>query len=246
MKVIIIDDEPDCIAVLEKLLIRYCPQVEILGSTTYPLEGVEMVRLYKPSLLFLDIEMPMMNGFQLLDATGTAGMHVVFTTAYDQYAPRAFKYSALDYLLKPIEGIELKLAVEKAQSREEIHPGQLELARKHLRAVKGTAERIALPQPHGFTFIEIAHILYCEADDYYTKIFLLNGEIHLVGKTLSEIEALLEEHPFYRVHRQYLISTKHVKRYIKGDGNFAIMDNDRQIPIAKGRRDEFEHLFLKL
>ena len=247
MRALIIDDERPCVNVLSKLLTDYCPHVQIVGKTTVAIEGVALAREYKPDILFLDIEMPVLNGFQVLDEIRDSSFSLIFTTAYDRFAVKAIKYSAMDYLLKPIDVKELIAAVRKAEDKKRFDIQQLDLLRKQLYApMRTVSDKIALPYQHGFTFIEIDAIVLCEADNNYTKIFLNNGEIHLITKTLGDVEEILEEQHFFRTHRHYLINVKHIKRFVKNEGQYVIMQNDVNVPIARNRKDEFTQLFMRL
>jgi two-component system, LytTR family, response regulator len=247
MKALIIDDEVDCVGVLDKLLTKYCPSIQIVGMTSIAEEGILLANKHKPDLLFLDIEMPVKNGFQVLDELENVPNHLVFTTAYDRYAVQAIKYAAMDYLLKPIDAAELQQAVGKALQKQEIDLRQLDLLRKQLYAPqRNTSDRIALPYQHGYTFIDVSSIIFCEADNNYTKIYLTTGEMYLITKTLGDVEEVLDKDTFFRTHRQYLININHIKRYIKGDGSILVMTNDGNVPIARNRKDEFNLLFTKL
>jgi two-component system, LytTR family, response regulator len=247
MKAIIIDDERHCVNVLAKLITDYCPQVQIVAKTTDSTEGVALVREHQPDILFLDIEMPILNGFQVLDEISDLSFSLVFTTAYDSFAVKAFKYSALDYLLKPIDVKELINAVHKTVEKQAIDNRQLDLLRKQLYAPqRSMSDKIALPYQHGYTFIEIDTIVHCEADNNYTKVHLANNEIHLITKTLGDVEEILEGRSFFRPHRQFLLNLHHIKRIIKNEGTYAVMQNEVNIPIARNKKDEFILLFTKL
>lgn len=247
MKALIIDDERHCVNVLNKLLTDYCPQVHIIGKTTVATEGVELARFHKPDILFLDIEMPVLNGFQVLDEIGDIHCSLIFTTAYNSFAVKAIKYSALDYLLKPIDVKELIAAVHKASEKQAIDNRQLELLRKQFYAPQRSMnDKIALPYQHGYSFIEIDAIVLCEADNNYTKVYLSNKEVHLITKTLGDVEEILEGRSFFRTHRQYLINIKHIKRFIKNEGMYVVMQHDISVPIARNKKEEFTLLFTKL
>ena len=247
MKALIIDDERHCVNVLAKLLTDYCPQVQIVGKTTVATEGVTLAHQFKPDILFLDIEMPVLNGFQVLDEIGEIPFSLIFTTAYDSFAVKAIKYSALDYLLKPIDVKELIGAVHKVSEKQAIDNRQLDLLRKQLYSPqRNMSDKIALPYHHGYTFIEIDAIVVCEADNNYTKIYLHNKEVHLITKTLGDVENILEGHTFFRTHRHYLINFNHIKRFIKNEGLYVVMQNDMNVPIARNKKDEFALLFMKL
>ena len=193
MRAIIIDDEPDNVRLLALQLARHCPQVDVVGQFTDSTDGLRAIQTLRPGLVFLDIEMPLMNGFQLLERVGALTFHVVFVTAYDQYAVRAFRFSALDYLLKPIDTVDLTATVRRAENTARISPQQLELMQQYypMRAPSGgsagspqpdSPRRIALPHANGLVFVDTKQIMYCEADSNYTKFQLENGDMYLVSK----------------------------------------------------------------
>jgi two-component system, LytTR family, response regulator len=249
MKAIIIDDELDCVSVLAKMLSRHCPQVQIVFTTSNSTEGLAAIRSEAPDLLFLDIEMPVLNGFQLLDELDEIPFQLVFTTAYDSYAVRAIKYSALDYLLKPIDATELIAAVSKSEQRTKIDRRQLDILQRQANTAGQNfmSDKIALPYQHGYTFIELGQIISCESDGSYTKVALVNGENYLITKTLGDVEEILTGRQlFFRVHRQFLINMNCIKRFIRTDGAYLVMQNDQNVPIARNRKEEFVQLFLHL
>lgn len=248
LSTIIIDDEPDCVAVVEMLLKLHCPHIDILASTTKSTEGVALIRALKPDIVFLDIEMPVLNGFQLLDEIGVVNFQLIFTTAYDRYAVQAFRYSAIDYLLKPIDPQELTVAIEKAEHKQAVDHRQLELLRHQLYAPNpSVGDKIALPYAHGYIIVEVAQIVYCESSGSYTKVVLASGEVHLITRSLGEVEETLESNgSFFRIHRQFFINLKHTKRIVKSDGGSVTMHGNIEVPIARNRREEFVKLFTRL
>ena len=171
------------------------------------------------------------NGFQLMEKVGEVTFHVVFITAYDKYAVRAFRFSALDYLLKPVDTIDLVAAVKKAEELNKINPQQLDLLRQYYAAgIANTPKRIALPYSKGVGFVEVNEIIYCESDSNYTRCHLKNGEQYLVSKTLGDIQDMLESLDFVRVHRQYLVNLSHIQKLVKGEGTYLILSNGIKIP----------------
>ncbi|MCY7352616.1 MAG: LytTR family DNA-binding domain-containing protein [Cytophagaceae bacterium] len=235
MNAILIDDEPDSLRLLALQLAQYCPQVQVLGQTTSSEEGLKLLKKLEPDLLFLDIEMPRMNGFQLLEQLEEIPAGLVFVTAYDAFALKAFRFSALDYLLKPVDSEELKAAVRKAERR--LRPGArpLDLLRSQL---AGTApSKLAVPHQNGMVFVELKEILYAESDSNYTKLVLTDGRHYLLTKTLRDVQDVLEERNFLRVHRQYLVNLDHIQRYVKGEGNYLVLTNGASIPVARQQKD---------
>jgi len=237
---IIVDDEPNALAVLQKLLELHCPEVKVLASLTSSIEAFEKIKSMRPDIVFLDIEMPQMNGFQLLSKLGEIKFHLIFTTAYDQFAVKAFRFNALDYLLKPVDPAELKKAVHKASEQSKILPQQLE----HISELLHESEkghhptRIAFPHAKGYRFITLADIIYCESESNYTILHLAGEPKLTVCKTLGEIEDLLTHTHFLRIHRSYLVNTERIKEFIKSDGGYLIMENKFEIPVSRNKRDE--------
>ena len=212
MRALIIDDEPDNVRLLALQLARHCPQVEVVGQFTDSTDGLRAIQTLRPGLVFLDIEMPIMNGFQLLEKVGEITFHIVFVTAYDQYAVRAFRFSALDYLLKPIDTIDLIATIKRAENTARINPQQLELMRQYYPSgslvSKGPSSfgRIALPHASGMVFVDVKQIVYCEADSNYTRFYIESGEQYMIAKTLGDVQEVLETRDFVRVHRQYIVN----------------------------------------
>jgi len=230
------------VCVLHLQLTKHCPEVYIVGETCNAEEGLAMILKSPPDLLFLDIEMPRLNGFDLLEKIGGISFQIVFTTAYDRYAVRAFKYSALDYLLKPIDHLELKATVEKATHKERIVQQQIDVLRQQLFSPKKTT-KMALPQLNGFIIADVEQIILCESDSNYTRFFMINGEQYLICRTLGEVESLLEGFTFFRPHKQFLVNTEAIKRVIREDGTHLEMSNGRQIPVSRQKLDAMKNIF---
>lgn len=239
LKAVIIDDEPDNVKLLALQLKMYCPQVQVLAECIESEDGYLKIKELQPDLVFLDIEMPVMNGFQLLEKIGNIQFSLVFVTAYDQFAVKAFRFSALDYLLKPIDGKDLKAAVEKAEKRTWPQAQQLSLLKQQLQnGERMLPDKIALPYQNGVIFAEIKNVIYCESDNNYTRIHTIDGNKYMVAKTLGDIQEVLEERNFLRVHRQYLINLNHIKKYVRGEGNYVILSNNQSIPVARNQKDK--------
>lgn len=244
LKAIIIDDEPDCVKLLALQLKMYCPNVLVVAECTDTENALLKVKELNPDIVFLDIEMPVMNGFQLLEKLGHIHFSLVFVTAYDQFAVKAFRFSALDYLLKPIDGKDLKAAVAKAEQRHWPEKQQLSLLKQQLNNnEKNLPDKIALPYQNGVTFTEIKNIIYCESENNYTRFFTTDGNQHMVAKTLGDIQEVLEERNFLRVHRQYLVNLDHIKKYVRGEGNYLIMSNNQSIPVARNQKERLIEKF---
>lgn len=246
-KAIIIDDEPDSVRLLSLELERHCPEVQVVASTTDSSSGLHILRSLKPDLLFLDIEMPVMNGFEVLEQAGDLSFQVIFTTAYDHFAVKAFRFSALDYLVKPIDPDNLKVAVGKAQHKTGIDQEQMDLLRRQLfQSNTPIPEKIAFPKRHGYLFVELKKILYCESDGNYTKIVLDNNETHLVTQNIGEVESTLADIGFYRVHKQYLVHLRRIREFHKNEGTYLIMENGTSVPVARNRIEDFKRQIMKI
>jgi two-component system, LytTR family, response regulator len=246
MKAIIIDDEPDAVEALHLTLMEICPEVAVAGKYTDPVKGLSAIRDQKPDLVFLDIEMPVLNGFQLLEELGDISFSLIFSTAYDRFAVKAFRYSAIDYLLKPVNPDELRKAVDKAAEKQRIDKIQIDLLRQQLYAPDTKRfDRIALPYAHGYTFVEIADVMYCESDSSYTKFFLSTGEMYLITKTLGDVEEMLSGGDFFRIHKQFLVNMRNIRSYIRGDGGYVVMPNKVNIPVSRIKKEEFTELFTR-
>lgn len=245
MKAILIDDELDAVEALHLTLLDVCPEVAVAGKYTDPEKGLAAIRTQKPDILFLDIEMPVLNGFQLLEELGDLSFALVFTTAYDRFAVKAFRFSAIDYLLKPVNPEELRRAVDKIAEKQRIERAQLDLLRQQLYAPADARrfDKIALPYTHGYTFVELADVMYCESDSSYTKFFLTSGEMYLITKTLGDVESMLTGSDFFRIHKQFLVNMHHIRNYVRGDGGYVVMPNKVNIPVSRVKKDAFTEQF---
>jgi two-component system, LytTR family, response regulator len=242
LKVILIDDEPDCVRLLARELSTHCPTVQVVGQTSSSEEGLRLIQVLNPDLVFLDIEMPRLNGFQLLEKLGDIAFGLVFVTAYNEFAVKAFRFSALDYLLKPVDSTELQQAVAKAMSRQRVDNRQLDMLRTQLHT-RHLADKIAVPYQNGLLFLPVKEILYCEADNNYTRIKATQNRHFLLTKTLRDVQEVLEEQGFVRVHRQYLVNIEQIKLLMKGEGTYLIMNNDMSIPVARNQKDKLMQQF---
>ena len=244
MKAIILDDEPDCVKLLALQLKMSCPQIDVIAECTDSIDGLKKIQDLVPDIVFMDIEMPRMNGFQVLEAIGDINFSLVFVTAYDKFAVKAFRYSAIDYLLKPIDTKELQECVRKIEKQKKIDQRQIDLLKTQYSYPRKTLpDKIALPFQNGVSFVQITDIIYCEADNNYTKFYLKNGQVTLISKTLRDIQETLEERNFLRVHRQFLVNLDQISRYVKGEGNYLIMSNDTTVPVARNQKDKLIERF---
>src|SRR5436190_23020020 len=216
IKAIIIDDEMHCRKTLGILIKEYCPDMQVIEQCDDSESGVEAIKKGKPDLVFLDIEMPHMNGFEMLEQFSEIPFAVIFTTGYDQYAIKAFRFSALDYLLKPIDHEELKKAVQKV-SQQVLYPlpQQLEILLQKIRHQPSAINKIALPTMEGLQMIPVDSIISCASDRNYTAVLLKSKQKIIVSKILKEIEEMLEDHSFLRVHHSYIVNLNEISRYVK-------------------------------
>jgi two-component system LytT family response regulator len=246
IKAIIIDDEEGARITLNALLTDFCQDVQVLELCSNVPDGVRAINRLNPDVVFLDIEMPDYNGFELPEFFREINFEIVFVTAYSQYAIKAFEVSAIDYLLKPVEIGQLQNAIEKvkikAGNRDIIH--RLELMKETYKGEE--VRKIALPMSDGLIFVETADILYFEADRVYTHVFLRNGSRLTVSKPLRTFEEVLQEKPtFYRPHRSYLINLNCMTRYQRGDGMITL-ENGQLIGISREKKQEFEQVLRDL
>lgn len=247
IRCILVDDEKNALEMMEWLLKTYCPNVEIMAMCNSAEQGIEAIHKFKPDVVFLDIEMPRMNGFDMLEKFDKLFFDVVFCTAYDQFAIKAFKYSALNYLLKPVDPDDLKATIERIEERKAIPTKeQFDLLLQNInQPAKSTPQRIALTTNDGMIFVPTSDIIYCEAESNYTKVVLQGGKKIVVSKVLKDIDEALSGPDFCRVHSSFLINVNRIKKYVRGDGGYLIMDDDANISISRNRRQEFMDLFSK-
>ncbi len=242
MDAIIIDDEKHCRHVLTLLLSRHCPEVNVVAECSDGITALQAISQLQPQLLFLDIEMPGMNGFELLEKCNDIEFAVIFTTAYNEYAIQAIRHSALDYLLKPVDKNELIQAVFKAQKQCNKDSGNIEKLMGLLRERK-SHEPVALSTMGGLIIINTDDLLYCESDGPYTNFIFIEQKPILISKTLKEVEEVLVSRNFLRVHNSFLINMKYVKKYLNGNGGDVVMNNGKVIPVSRGKKAFFlEHL----
>lgn len=242
IKAILIDDEKHSIETLKWKLENYCPEVEVIASFSDPVKGLEFLKTTPPDILFLDIEMPMLNGFDILEELGEVAFDVIFTTAYDDFGIQAIKFSALDYLLKPIQNQELKKAVDKFAKRtgpKKITSTQLEVLFKNIKEEEnGKPGKIALSTKESIEFVNPADIIVCSSDSNYTLVYLADGRKKLLSKTLKEFDELLSPLNFYRPHHSHLVNLAHVKEYIRADGGYLVMSNKMNIPVSRNKKED--------
>ena len=245
IKAIIIDDEVHCLKALSMLLEEHCPDVQLLEKCASARKGLEAIEKLQPELVFLDIEMPVMNGFELLEQLTEIPFAIIFTTSYDQYAIKAFRFSALDYLLKPIDPSELVSAVRKV--KEQHHYPIVEQFQILLKQIKGKTtglNKIAVPTSEGFELIPADEVIYFEASDNYTHLFRKNKSKVVARRTLKEMEEQLQDFSFFiRVHHSYLVNLNEVTKYVRGEGGYLVMNDGSTVNESRSRKEALMKFF---
>jgi len=247
IRTVLVDDEADSIGVLKNLLGTHCSEVNIVGEADSVEGALQVIGKRMPDLLFLDIGLNNENGFDLLNRLEPGTVQVIFVTAWDTHAIQAFKYSAVDYLLKPVDGDELRKAVDRV-SRKSLEKGaeeSLKVLLDNISTLKIVQQKMAVPTMNGLTFIFLQDILRLEAKSNYTDIYLTSGERIVATRTIKEYENLLPESIFYRIHNSHIVNLNKVKNYQKGRGGFLVMEDGSTVEVAFRRREEFLRRVLK-
>jgi two-component system, LytTR family, response regulator len=235
---IIVDDEPYSCESLATLIERYCPDIKLLDICYSGADALKAIHEQAPTILFLDIEMPGMNGFEMLQKLPSINFSIIFTTSYDQYALKAIRFSALDYLLKPVDREDLQIAVQKAiQNAEHSLPQQIEILLQKLNHPTIPVNKIAIPTMEGLQMLFVENIIRCSSDSNYTTLHLKNKQKITASRTLKEIEEMLDDYSFLRVHHSYIINLNEIEKYIKGDGGYLIMSDGSNIDVSRSRKD---------
>ncbi|MGB8191965.1 MAG: LytTR family DNA-binding domain-containing protein [Chitinophagaceae bacterium] len=245
IKAIIVDDEPKNRKILRSLLSEFCPEVVVENEAGSAAEAVPIIQAARPDIVFLDIEMPYGNGFDLLDMLMPVNFEIIFITAFDEYTMKAFKYSALDYLLKPVNIQELQEAVEKASKKVHLKNINQQLANllQNMRQQQATIPKLAMPTQDGFMFIALQDIIRIEAKGNYTHIYCSDGQKHVSSRTIKQYEELLPPRQFFRVHNSHIINLNFIKKYHKGRGGQVEMSDGALLEVATRRKDDFLDLF---
>jgi two-component system LytT family response regulator len=243
LRTVIIDDESKGRKALRNLLTKYCSNVTILAEGENVKDGLEKIRDYQPNLIFLDIQMPDGTGFDLLEQVKSTDFQVIFVTAFDQYAVRAFKCSAIDYILKPIDPDQLIEAVKKVENNNRFD--ELEKKLEVLATNRKNVEKLAVPTSNGVRLVKIQNIVRCESESNYTTFFMESGEKIVVTKTLKEYDEILNEMRFYRVHQSHLVNLEFVDSYVNRDGGYVIMEDGSQVEISRRKKEKFLEILLK-
>ena len=241
IKAIIVDDELGARESLSKMLEKNCKQIEIVAKVDSMLSAFEAITNKEPDLVFLDIEMPNGNAFDLLEKFKTINFNIIFTTAYDHYAIKAIKFSAIDYILKPIDPEELITAVKRFEDR----AGQKATLDKQFKTLlsnvrpENKLKKVGIPDDDGLIFINLSDIIRCDSDGNYTFFILTSGKKIIASRTLGEYEQMFADDNFFRIHRSHLINLEHVKKYIKGEGGYVVMSDNSQVEVSRRNKTDF-------
>jgi two-component system, LytTR family, response regulator len=245
LKAILVDDEPSSLQNLQQKIIEFCPDIKIVSTAQKPEEAIFLIRHHNPDVIFLDIEMPRMSGFRLLEELQDVHAEIIFTTAYNHYAIDAIRISAFDYLVKPISVEDLQntanrlMLQHKRQTQE-----KLNILKKSLQENKSQEDSIAIPTSDGMEFINIKNIIRIESSSNYSKLYLLNGHTLLVTRLLKDFEEMLLPYRFYRVHHSHVINLSYIKKYIRGEGGQVVMRNGDVVDVARRKKEEFLKLII--
>ena len=241
IKAIIVDDELGARESLSKMIEKNCKQIEVVAKVDSMLSAFEAITNKEPDLVFLDIEMPNGNAFDLLEKFKNINFNIIFTTAYDHYAIKAIKFSAIDYILKPIDPEELISAVKRFEE----YRGQKTTLDKQFKTLlsnvrpENKLKKVGIPDGDGLIFINLSDIIRCDSDGNYTFFILTTGKKIIASRTLGEYEQMFADDNFFRVHRSHLINLEHVKKYIKGEGGYVVMSDNSQVEVSRRNKTDF-------
>ena len=240
LRAILVDDELNSLQNLQQKLQEYCPAVKIVAAVQKPEEAIPLIKALKPNVLFLDIEMPRMSGFRMLEELGEYEAEIIFTTAYNHFAIEAMRISAFDYLVKPVAIAELQKAVNRLneQKARQTHE-RLNILRKSIAESKSQDNKIAVPTNEGLEFIVIKNIVRIESSASYSRIFLVNGQSIVVTRLLKDFEEILAAYRFFRVHNSHLINLSYIRKYIRGEGGQVMMENGDLVDVSRRKKEEF-------
>ena len=235
---IVIDDEQHCVKALLSDLQQHCPSIEVVEACSSAKDGMLAIKKQSPDLVFLDVEMPWMNGFEMLEVLGEINFSIIFTTAHDEFAAKAFRISAVDYLLKPIDAGDLKAAVQKVEKKME-EGSNLQHISNLLRNIRqpSAEQKIALPQREGYEFVDVSSILYCNAEGAYTKVFIEDKKPMLISRTLGDVEELLPPEIFQRIHHSTLVNVTYIAQFLRTDGGYVVLKNGEKFSVSKAKKE---------
>ncbi len=236
---IILDDEKHSVATLAWKLEKFCPEIEIVKQFTDSMEALEFIKENPPDLLFLDVEMPRLNGFEVLEELPQPVLfEVILITAYDEFGIRAVKANVLDYLLKPIQNQELKAAIEKFKQKKELENSEQKTITSTIDDSTPKSNRIALATKESIEYVLPKDIILCSSESNYTMIYLEGGRKKLISRTLKDVETWLQDHGFYRVHNSHLVNLSHIKEYVRTEGGYLLLSDGRTLPVARNRKEK--------
>ncbi len=240
IKAILIDDELNSLQNLQQKLEGFCPDVQVVAVSQKPEEGIVLIRQHQPDVVFLDIEMPRMSGFRMLEELGEYDFDIIFTTAYNHYSIDAIRISAFDYLVKPIGIEDLQNAIERLSKNLNKHTKEkLDILRRSLSDIKNQEDKIAISTSEGIEFIPIKDIIHIESSSNYSKVFLTSNKNLMVTKILKDFEEMLVPYNFYRVHNSHLINMNYIQKYIRSQGGQIQLQDGSIIDISRRKKDEF-------
>lgn len=235
---IIIDDEQHCVRSLLSDLQQNCLSIEVVDTCSSAKEGIMAIKKLNPDLIFLDVEMPWMNGFEMLEILGETNFSIIFTTAHDEFAAKAFRISAIDYLLKPIDAGDLKAAVQKVEKKME-EGSSVQHISNLLRNMRqpSSDQKIALPQREGYEFVDVSSIIYLSAEGAYTKVWIQNKKPMLISRTLGDVEELLPPELFQRIHHSTLVNVSYISQFLRTDGGYVVLKNGEKLSVSKTKKE---------
>jgi len=246
-RTLIIDDETHVREALKCLLKEYCPQVKIVGEASSVASGIKAIREKNPELVLLDIKMGDGTGFDLMDHFDNVNFKIIFITAFEQYAIRAFQFSAIDYILKPVNPEKLADAIQRASKMlQQIFNTQLDALRENMNPLNTKNKKIVIKTSDNIHLLNSNDIIHCDSDDCYTIINSVDEEKIIVSKVLKEYDELLSDFGFFRVHRSHLVNLQHIKRFEKQEGGYVVMSNNDKIPVSSRSRERLMKLFNKI
>lgn len=240
IRALIIDDEFSARDGLKRIVKQYCPEITIVGTGENVKEAIYLINQHAPDLVFLDIEMPNGNGFTLFDTIKTPQFETIFITAYEEYAIKAFRVAALDYLTKPVDYRQLRDSIDKLNNKRkiELKEQRIELLIQNIANKPTEFNKIVLPDYNGFTLVDVSDILFCKADGSYTEVYLIDGRVITTSRLLKSFEELLPNETFFRIHRSYLVNLNLIKRFNKSDGFQVIMENNIVLDVSERNKKE--------
>jgi two-component system LytT family response regulator len=247
IKTIIVEDEPQSTDVLALMLKKFSDIIEVVDICHTPAKGIESIQKNSPDLVFLDIEMPRMNGFEMLKKIGPIDFNIIFTTAYNKYAINAIKISALDYLLKPIDKNELAESIAKCRQNieQKSMSYKMDILLKNVSQQKALDKTLTLTSTEGVRFIKMKDIIRLEAHGRYTKFYLSNKDVILTSRTLGDFEETLSANEFFRIHETHIVNLLYIDRFHKGN-NYVLLADKTELPLARRRKEEFMKLIPKI